>query len=74
MDLAGLLELILQETPDYDFRIRLSSIEPLRELNDKIINLIKDSSKICRHLHIPLQSGSDKVLKDMNRRYTQQRI
>lgn len=69
MDLAGLLELILQETPDYDFRIRLSSIEPL-ELNDKIINLIKDSSKICRHLHIPLQSGSDKVLKDMNRRYT----
>lgn len=69
MDLAGLLELILQETPNYDFRIRLSSIEPL-ELNDKIINLIKDSSKICRHLHIPLQSGSDKVLKDMNRRYT----
>ncbi|NLB88594.1 MAG: tRNA (N(6)-L-threonylcarbamoyladenosine(37)-C(2))-methylthiotransferase MtaB [Syntrophomonadaceae bacterium] len=69
IDLAHLLELILQKNSEYDFRIRLSSIEPL-ELNDKIIDLIKDSSKICRHLHIPLQSGSDKVLKDMNRRYS----
>lgn len=69
IDLAKLLEMILQNTSDYDFRIRLSSIEPL-EINDKLINLVKDNSKICRHLHIPLQSGSDKVLKDMNRRYS----
>lgn len=69
IDLAKLLEMILQETSEYDFRIRLSSIEPL-ELNDRLINLVKDNSKICRHLHIPLQSGSDKVLKDMNRRYS----
>lgn len=48
-------------------RIRLSSIE-ITEVNDEIIKLIK-SGKVCRHLHIPLQSGCDKILKLMNRPY-----
>jgi threonylcarbamoyladenosine tRNA methylthiotransferase MtaB len=49
-------------------RIRLSSIE-ITEVNDDIIDLIASNSKMCRHLHIPLQSGSDKILKLMNRPY-----
>ncbi|AKL98185.1 MiaB/RimO family radical SAM methylthiotransferase [Endomicrobium proavitum] len=52
-----------------DFRIRISSIEP-NEIDDKLINLMKNNpDKICRHLHVPLQSGSDEVLKKMNRKY-----
>lgn len=49
-------------------RLRISSIEVV-EINDDIIDLIKKESKLVSHLHIPLQSGSDKILKLMNRRY-----
>ena len=49
-------------------RIRISSIE-ITELNDKFLNLLKKEPKIANHLHIPLQSGSDAVLKRMNRKY-----
>ncbi len=49
-------------------RIRISSIE-ITELNTKFINELKNNSKICNHLHIPLQSGSDNILKKMNRKY-----
>jgi len=51
-----------------DFRIRLSSIEP-NLVTSQLIETIKSSPKICSHLHIPLQSGSDKILKLMNRPY-----
>lgn len=51
-----------------DFRLRISSIEP-NLLTDDIINLTAENPKICNHFHIPLQSGSDKVLKLMQRRY-----
>lgn len=54
-----------------DFRIRLTSIE-INEINDDLINLMAENSKICSHLHIPLQSGSDKILKLMGRNYTKQ--
>ncbi|MBR1416548.1 MAG: tRNA (N(6)-L-threonylcarbamoyladenosine(37)-C(2))-methylthiotransferase MtaB [Bacilli bacterium] len=49
-------------------RIRLSSIE-ITELNDKFIDFLKNNPKLCNHLHIPLQSGCDKILKLMNRKY-----
>lgn len=49
-------------------RIRLSSVEP-DLLYDDIIKLVADSVKIMPHFHIPLQSGSDKVLKEMGRKY-----
>lgn len=49
-------------------RIRLSSIE-INEVNDELLDLIKNSKKICKHLHISLQSGSDNILKSMNRPY-----
>jgi threonylcarbamoyladenosine tRNA methylthiotransferase MtaB len=49
-------------------RLRLSSIEP-REVTDALITLIGSSGIVCRHLHIPLQSGDDGVLSMMNRDY-----
>lgn len=50
------------------FRIRLSSIE-INEITPGILKLIKDNKIMAKHLHIPLQSGSDKILKLMNRKY-----
>ena len=50
-------------------RLRLGSIESV-EITDEIISLIKTDSRICNHLHIPLQSGSDEILKSMRRPYT----
>ena len=49
-------------------RIRISSIE-ITELDDEVLDIIKNNKKIVNHLHIPLQAGSDKVLKLMNRKY-----
>jgi|UniRef100_A0A7V2ZKW8 threonylcarbamoyladenosine tRNA methylthiotransferase MtaB len=54
---------------DGDFRIRISSIEP-NLLSDEIIELTATSDKLCKHFHIPLQSGSRDILKLMQRRYT----
>ncbi|MBE6140406.1 MAG: tRNA (N(6)-L-threonylcarbamoyladenosine(37)-C(2))-methylthiotransferase MtaB [Firmicutes bacterium] len=49
-------------------RIRISSIE-ITELDEKFMNVLKTSKKLCNHLHIPLQAGSDEILKSMNRKY-----
>ncbi|MBQ3021096.1 MAG: tRNA (N(6)-L-threonylcarbamoyladenosine(37)-C(2))-methylthiotransferase MtaB [Bacilli bacterium] len=49
-------------------RIRISSIE-ITELNDRFIEELKLNNKICDHLHIPIQAGSDHILKLMNRKY-----
>ena len=53
------------------YRIRLSSIE-INEITPRIIKLLKENSIMAKHLHIPLQSGSDKILKLMNRKYTKE--
>lgn len=64
------LETLLRELVKIEgiFRIRLSSIE-INEITDGIIDLIKNNSIMAKHLHIPLQSGSNEILSLMNRKY-----
>ncbi len=50
-------------------RLRVGSVEPT-EVSDDLIRFLAQSETVCRHLHIPLQSGSDTVLARMNRKYT----
>jgi threonylcarbamoyladenosine tRNA methylthiotransferase MtaB len=50
-------------------RLRISSIEP-NLLSDEILELVASEKKLCKHFHIPLQSGSDEILRLMRRRYT----
>lgn len=50
-------------------RIRISSIEA-SQITDEVVDVLKSSTKVVRHLHIPIQSGSDTVLKRMRRKYT----
>ena len=52
-------------------RIRFMTSHP-KDLSDELIQVMKDSKKICRHLHLPLQSGSTRILEKMNRRYTRE--
>ena len=54
-----------------DFRVRLSSINPM-EIDNDLIRLIAETEKICSHLHIPLQSGDNKILKQMRRNYNRE--
>lgn len=64
--LAGLLRRLLDETPVR--RLRLSSIEPM-DWTEELIELMAGSDRIARHVHAPLQSGSDAVLRRMYRKY-----
>lgn len=65
----NLVSLIKEISKNSDLeRIRISSIE-ITEITDEFLEELKNNSKICDHFHIPLQSGSDKVLKEMNRKY-----
>lgn len=52
-------------------RIRFMTSHP-KDLSDELIQVMKESKKICRHLHLPLQSGSTRILEAMNRRYTKE--
>lgn len=66
---ADLLKLV--EEIDGLERIRFMTSHP-KDLSDELIEVMKNSKKICKHLHLPLQSGSTKILKVMNRRYTKE--
>jgi len=67
-DLSRLLHKLL-DSVEGDYRLRLSSLEPV-EVSDELVALLEKDRRLCRHLHIPLQSGSDRILRLMNRRYT----
>ena len=66
IDFTTLIKLILNETMIE--RLRISSIE-LNELTDEFIEIMKNELRLARHLHIPLQAGSNHILKLMNRHY-----
>ena len=66
INLADAIKIILDTANPA--RLRLGSIESV-EITDEIISLLKTDSRICNHLHIPLQSGSDEILKSMRRPY-----
>ena len=68
LDLADLIEKIIKEVKQLE-RLRISSIE-VTEVTNKLIDLMIRNKKICRHLHIPLQTGSKRLLKINNRPYT----
>ncbi len=63
----SLIEKLCNEFPE--IRIRLSSIEPT-EVNETLLSLLVDKDNFMPHLHIPLQSGDDKILQLMNRKYS----
>ncbi len=65
LNLIDVLKKLVEE--EGDFRIRLSSLEP-KILDEKFIDFLKENQhKICPHIHIPIQNGSEKVLKEMRR-------
>ena len=66
-NLVDLIRLI-SEIPELE-RIRISSIE-ITSIDDEFIKELKNNKKLCGHLHVSLQSGCDKILKAMNRKYT----
>ena len=66
---AKLLEMV--EEIDGLKRIRFMTSHP-KDLSDELIDVMAKSQKICKHLHLPMQSGSSKVLADMNRNYTKE--
>ena len=67
LDLVGLLEKLI--AVEGDFRIRLGSTEP-GEILPRVIDLMASTPKICDFLHLPLQAGTDEILKAMGRKYT----
>ncbi len=68
-DFAGLLREV--EKVDGIERIRFMTSHP-KDLSEELIEVMASSGKICRHLHLPLQSGSSRLLKEMNRHYTKE--
>ena len=66
MRLVDLLRVLLNETDVQ--RLRLSSVEPM-DWSDELLQFVADSRRMAKHIHIPLQSGSDTVLRRMHRRY-----
>jgi threonylcarbamoyladenosine tRNA methylthiotransferase MtaB len=64
--LADLIRRLLNETPVQ--RLRLSSVEPM-DWSDDLLDLMASSGRIAKHVHAPLQSGSDRVLRRMHRKY-----
>ncbi|MFA6572520.1 MAG: MiaB/RimO family radical SAM methylthiotransferase, partial [Bacteroidota bacterium] len=66
-DFADLLSTVAKTVPN--MRIRFTTSHP-KDISDKLIITMAENKNICKHLHLPVQSGSNKILKLMNRKYT----
>lgn len=66
---AGLLKLVAEAYPT--MRVRFTTSHP-KDMSDEILETISAYPNICRHIHLPVQSGSNKILKSMNRKYTRE--
>ncbi|MEG1617042.1 MAG: tRNA (N6-isopentenyl adenosine(37)-C2)-methylthiotransferase MiaB [Bacteroidales bacterium] len=69
VDFAALLRLVAEAAPD--IRIRFSTSHP-KDMSDEIIEAMAAYPNICRHIHLPVQSGSTEILRLMNRKYTRE--
>ena len=69
IDFADLLQMVANAVPD--MRIRFTTSHP-KDMSDKTLHVIADNANICKFIHLPVQSGSNKILKLMNRKYTRE--
>ena len=69
LDFAGLLALVAESVPS--LRIRFSTSNP-QDISDAVLETMASHDNICRHIHLPVQSGSDRMLEKMRRRYTRE--
>jgi len=69
VDFSRLLELVAREAPE--MRIRFTTSHP-KDMSDATLEVIAQYPNICKHIHLPVQSGSSKILKAMNRKYTRE--
>ena len=69
IDFPELLRKVAQTVPD--MRIRFTTSHP-KDMSDETLHVIADYPNICKHIHLPVQSGSDRILKLMNRKYTRE--
>lgn len=69
MNFPGLLDLVARTVPN--MRIRFATSHP-KDMSDEILETIARHDNICKAIHLPVQSGSNSVLKDMNRKYTRE--
>ena len=69
VDFATLLRLVARAVPE--MRIRFSTSHP-KDMGDETLRVITEEPNVCRHIHLPVQSGSNRILKLMNRKYTRE--
>ena len=69
VDFPALLRLVARAVPH--MRIRFSTSHP-KDMSDETLQVIADEPNVCRHIHLPVQSGSNRILKLMNRKYTRE--
>ncbi len=65
----GLLRRVAEEVPD--MRVRFTTSHP-KDMSDETLKVIAEMPNVCKHIHLPVQSGSDRILKLMNRKYTRE--
>ena len=69
IDFPSLLRRVAEEAPD--MRVRFTTSHP-KDMSDETLQVIADMPNVCRHIHLPVQSGSNRILHLMNRKYTRE--